>query len=164
MINKGFILIPVTIFILVLALLSLTTLKQLKNMWRLESLNSLMITQKNQQRKFIRGIIISNLHNCTIDPISTKSLLCKSTSWWQTTACQNEKYYYLAEDLGINPCARIGADIANFKRITVVTKPKAVQDIKSFMQVIFAMRVKTTGICKSKIFIVNEGIQQIREL
>lgn len=162
--NKGFILIPVLIFIFVLSILSLATIRELKSALKSEQAISLGIDQMNKEIIFAKNLRKLDFKKCISEHIDTRDMLSRSSQWWEENSCKYGDYYLIAEDLKINPCAMIKNKVAQFFRITVVTAPKAVQDIKSFVQVIDAERTQTTKKCHGTVFHIKDGIQRMIEL
>src|SRR3990167_7569827 len=111
---RGFVLLIVLFFMQIYTLLgiySLTSSYRIVKMNRFLWEREINLWKANQTLHEVeRKIAISTPALCTVPIMPTSDMVGKTVSWWNQMACngQAEKhYYYVVENLGIDPCVII---------------------------------------------------------
>ncbi len=160
--QSGYTLITVLILLLTMSLLTLSTISQLKTTYLLQS--HLITTQSALDKATAQIHLLSQQSPTTCLIPLTTNLPDKPDTWWQNNACPTSNFYYIYESLTADPCASIGELQAQYYRLTLVSLPKAVQDMKVFIQTTFVRAIKLDEPCQGSKHTVAIGQQMLREI
>jgi hypothetical protein len=161
--QRGFVLPFILCFMQMLVILSLSLLE-----------NARLATKINQ-RLYQKQLLMNNLNfitnhldfnsfsHCLLAHRVSEEVKAYPLSWWEKQSCagnfQAMQYYYVVEDLGLDPCAYIGKSknfIANFYRISILGFDKSAE-IKGFAKVVVAVPSPATFLCKVNGHNVKQG-------
>jgi hypothetical protein len=115
-------------------------------------------------------VVSENIPDCLIAVTAPEKMIKEPLNWWKSNGCSGSfstfKYYYVIEQLGIDPCAVIdpvNKTVADWFRITLNFFAKK-GDARIFLQSTFTRPATTIEQCASLQYHAQTGRQSLREL
>lgn len=109
-----------------------------------------------------------NVISCTIPNISTVDLVKKPYTWWEVHACKRQYdqhiYFFVVENLDVDPCAIINNHIAEYQRITLLLILNHDMNSRILEQTVITKPSNKTVDCLAVVHSVRPGRQMQREI
>ncbi len=172
--KRGYVLLTVLLFIQIYALLTLSVLEQiiLEQHLLSEQKNRRHLLEAAERRlsQLLQGYS-EETSFCALSPLAPEQLSQQPLAWWLSSACTEKngswRYYYIVENLGMDPCAQIRGHPqgqAAYYRLSLLTDREEDENQKVLLQATLITESSHSEHCDHLRHWVDLGPQSWHEL